>query len=193
MKTRAHLIWIVAIIVLLLLGFIIVRTVANDTLGSKVELASAAFTDGVMATDGSRIPSIADALYQRLDAADALQTIAAKVDEIYDSYTALRNAHNALRGLLKEKGDFAAMQEADAALTEAYDQCYAAIEPYVSGKSAATRESSAAGMQEGTANLKDAAEAYNSYILGFRETTMKKFPNSILKLFLQVEEPALWP
>lgn len=193
MKTKAHLFWIAAIVVVLLLGFVIVRTVANDTLGAKVEKASAAFTDGVKATDGSMIPSISDALYQRLDASDTLQTLAAKVDDIYDSYTNLRNAHNDLLGLLKNKGDFADMQAADAALTQAFNKCYEAIAPYVSGKSAAARENSAVGMQDGAAALKDAAEAYNSYIQGFQDKTMKKFPNSILKLFLQVEEPQLWP
>lgn len=193
MKTKAHLFWIAAIIVVLLLGFVIVRTVANDTLGKKVEKASAAFTDGVMATDGSMIPSISDALYQRLDASDTLQTLAAKVDDIYDSYTNLRNAHNELLGLLKNKGDFADMQVADAKLTEAFDKCYEAIGPYVSGKSAASREASAAGMQEGASAVLDAASAYNNYIQGFRDATMKKFPNGILKLFLQVEEPQLWP
>lgn len=193
MKTKAHLFWIAAIIVVLFLGFVIVRTVANDTLGAKVEKASAAFTDGVMATDGSMIPSISDALYKRLDASDTLQTLAAKVDGIYDSYTKLRTAHNDLLALLKSNGDYADMQAADAKLTEAFDRCYEAIAPYVSGKSAAAREASAAGMKEGSAALKDAAEAYNSFILGFREMTMSKFPNSILKLFLQAEEPQLWP
>lgn len=193
MKTKTHLFWIAAIIVVLLLGFVIVRTVANDTLGKKVERASAAFTDGVMATDGSMILSVSDALYQRLDASDTLQTLAAKVDDIYDAYTNLRNAHNELLSLLKNKGDFADMQTADAALTQAFNKCYEAIAPYVSGKSAASREASSVGMMEGAAALKDAADAYNNYIQGFRDTTMRKFPNSILKLFLQVEEPQLWP
>lgn len=193
MKTKAHLFWIAAIIVVLLLGFVIVRTVANDTLGPKVDRVTNSFTKGVPATDGSLIPSIADGLYQRLDASDTLQTLAAKVDEIYDSYTELRSAHNKLLDLLKNGGAFEDMQTADAELTVAFERCYEAIGPYVSGKSAASREASAAGMKAGAAAVIDAAETYNGYVQDFRDTTLKKFPNGILRLFLQTEEPELWP
>ena len=193
MKRKAHLIWIAAIVLVLLLGFILIRTVANDELGEKVNYAAATFTDGVPATDGSRIPGIADALYQRLEAADRLQTIAAKVDDVYDYYKDLRNAQNTLLNLLKNNGSFEEMQAADQAMTEAYNQCYAAMAPYVSGKSAAVREESAAAMQAGAVAVVEAAETYNDYILYFRESVMKKFPNGILKFFLKNKEPQLWP
>ena len=193
MKKRTLLILIAAIVLFLLLAFIVIRTIVNDTLGPRVERASAAFTEGVMASDGSTAQSLSDALYQRLAASDRLQTLAAKFDEVYPEYTNLRNAHNALLDPLKNGGSFEDMKAADGKLTEAYQKCYDALGPLVSGKNASTREQSAAELDAAAEAVTKAAESYNSYIRSFRSSTLNRFPNSILKIFLQMDEPQLWP
>ena len=193
MKKRGVLILIAAIIVVLLLAFAVLRTVAERSLGVEVRRAVSAYRTGVLNPDGTTTQSLSDALYLRLNASDRLLTLAAKYDEVYDEYSSLRTAYNEMLAEVKSGPDFGAIQAANTELGYAFDVCYSALLPLVSGKSAETLASCADDLDAAQNAVDAAGEAYNVFIRSFREDTLKKFPNSFMKLFLKTPEPALWP
>ena len=193
MKKRGVLILIAAIIVVLLLAFALLRTVADRSLGVQVRRAASAYTAGVLNPDGSTSQSLSDALNLRLNAADRLLTLAAKYDEVYDEYSALRTAYNEMLAQVKSGPDFDAIQAANTDLGHAFDVCYTALSPLVSGKSAETMAACADDLDAAQNAVDAAGEAYNASIHAFRSGTLNKFPNSLLKLFLRSGGPELWP
>ena len=79
MKIKKTLLKILVVIVVLLILFLILRGVVESTLGKKIADAAALFDKG---TGGQ--PGISEELKARLEAADGLQNIAAKYDQVYD-------------------------------------------------------------------------------------------------------------
>ncbi len=193
MKKRGVLLLIAVIIVVLLLAFVLLRTVADRSLGVQVRHAASAYSAGVLNPDGSTSQSLSDALHLRLDAADRLLTLAAKYDAVYDEYSALRNAYNEMLSEVKSGLDFVAIRAANRNLELAFDGCCEALLPLVSGKSAETLTSCADDLDAAQNAVDAAGEAYNASIHAFRSGTLDKFPNSLLKLFLKSGGPELWP
>lgn len=191
MKKRIFLI-VICVLAVLLLGFLMLRSAAERSLGAEVRRAAGAYTTGVLNPDGTTAQSLSEALYLRLNASDRLQTLAAKYDDVYDEYSALRNAYNEMLAEVKSGSDFVAIRAANRNLELAFDGCCEALLPLVSGKSAETLAACADDFDAAQDAVDAAVEAYNAFIRSFREGTLKKFPNSLLKLFLKTPEPKLW-
>jgi len=184
---------VIAAVVAVLLIFAMVNATVNRNLGKKVEAVRDSFHTGVLNADGTTTMSVTDALYKRLNAADQLQTLAAKYDEIYDEYTAMRNASNDFLSLLKNNGDMAALKEANRVLEEHFQTCAEVLTPLVEGKAATQLENAAVDFAAAQDTLNDAVTAYNNHVAAFTRNTLKKFPNSILKGLVKGGMPEQWP
>lgn len=191
--TKKRLILVAAAILVLLILFFILRGTVNANLGGKIDDCKAAFTLGVEDGMGGRSLSLAQALQQRLDAADGLQTIAAKHDEVYSEYTALRSARNELMTLLEEGEDLAAMHQANEALTPLFNACREALTATTSGKERAALDTYLADMEAAQDAIDSCAAAYNAHVEDFTDSVLKRFPNSLLKGLVKTSMPVSWP
>ena len=186
MKIKKTLLIILAVIVVLLLLFLILRGVVESTLGKKMAEASALFDKG---TGGK--PGIAEELKARLNAADGLQNIAAKYDQVYDEYSALRSTHNELRELLNAgSGELGRMYDLNEALSRNFTACREALEPITEGKAHAALGEYQSAMDEAQRVID--VSGYNNAIREFLRTVLDRFPASLLKGLVKEAAPALW-
>ena len=190
--TKKRLILIGLAILVLLILFFILRSTVNAGLGSKIDDCKAAFTRGVEDGMGGRGLSLAQALQQRLDAADGLQTIAAKHDEVYSEYAALRTARNELMTLVAEGKDLSAMYQANEALDPLFTACREALEGLTEGKERSALDTYQADMDAAREAVSKAGAAFNAHVEDFTDSVLKRFPNSLLKGLVKTGLPTYW-
>ena len=186
MKIKKTLLKILAVIVALLILFLILRGVVESTLGKKIADASALFDKG---TGGQ--PGISEELRARLQAADGLQNIAAKYDQVYEQYSKLRSTHNELRELLNSGSrDLGRMFDLNQALSESFAACREALEPLTEGKAHAALGEYQSAMEEAQKVID--RSGYNDAIREFTDSVQNRFPASLLKGLVKEAVPALW-
>lgn len=177
---------ILVILLVLVILFAIFRGLLENGLGKKVAEASALFQKG---TGGQ--PGISEELQARLDAADGLQNIAARYDQVYQEYSELRSIHNELRGLLNDgSGDLGRMYDLNEALTRSFAACREALEPLTEGKAHAALGEFQSAMDEAQRIID--VSGYNNAIKDFYHKVLDRFPASLLKGLLKEAPPALW-
>ena len=186
MKIKKTLLKILAVIVALLILFLILRGVVESTLGKKIAEASALFDKG---TGGQ--PGISEELKARLQAADGLQSIAAKYDQVYQEYSDLRSTHNELRELLNSGDrDLGRMYDLNEKLSQTFTACREALEPLTEGKAHAALGEYQSAMDEAQRIID--VSGYNNAIREFFQTVLDRFPASLLKGLVKETPPALW-
>jgi hypothetical protein len=184
--TKKRLILIGCILLALIILFFIFRAVVENTLGRKIGDAVDQFWQGV----GSQ-SSIAENLEARLLASDGLQNIAAKYDQVYEEYSALRTTRNDLFALFSARsGDLGRMFDLNADLTRHFAACREALEPITEGKAHAALAEYQDAMD--TAQAAIDRSAYNDAVRDFRRDVLDRFPASLLKGLVKEEPPALW-
>ena len=189
---KKRLVLIAVILAVLLILFFILRGTVNAGLGAKIDDCKAAFSLGVEDGMGGRGPSLAQALQQRLDAADGLQTIAAKHDEVYSAYTALRSARNELMTLLADGSDLSAMYAANEALDPLFKACRESLEGLTEGKERSALDTYQADMDAAQDAVSKAGAAFNAHVEDFTDSVLKRFPNSLLKGLVKTALPSYW-
>ncbi len=186
MKIKKTLLKILAVIVALLILFLILRGVVESTLGKKIAAASALFDKG---TGGQ--PGISAELNARLQAADGLQNIAAKYDQVYSEYSALRSTHNALREQLNSQDrDLGRMFDLNETLSKDFIACREALEPLTEGKAHNALGEYQSAMDEAQKVID--VSGYNNAIREFGQKVLNRFPASLLKGLVKEKAPALW-
>ena len=186
MKIKKTLLKILAVIVALLLLFLILRGVVESTLGKKMADASALFDKG---TGGQ--PGISEELKARLQAADGLQSIAAKYDQVYQEYSDLRSVHNELRELLNSgSGELGRMYDLNGELSRTFIACREALEPLTEGKAHNALGEYQNAMDEAQRVID--VSGYNNAIREFCRSVLDRFPASLLKGLVKETPPALW-
>ena len=186
MKIKKTLLIILAVVVALLVLFLILRGVVESTLGKKIADASSVFTKGALGQ-----PGIAEELQARLDAADGLQSIAAKYDTVYQEYSDLRSTHNELRQLLLDGSpELGRMYDLNAELSKNFTACREALEPLTEGKAHAALGEYQSAMDEAQ-KIIDASK-YNDTVRDFYKKVLNRFPASLLKGLVKETPPALW-
>ena len=191
MNTKKKLLLILAVVVVLVILFFIFKALVENGLGQRIAEANALFENG---TGGQ--PGIASELQTRLEAADELQSIAAKYgDAAYTEYSALRDTNNELRALLKEHhdtgwADLGRMFDLNEALSKHFVSCREVLEPLTEGKAHAALGEYQSVMEEAQAVINKSG--YNSAIRDFTETVLNRFPNGILKGLVKEKAPMLW-
>ena len=183
---RKTIIKILAVIVALLVLFLILRGVVESTLGKKIADAAALFDKG---TGGQ--PGISEELKARLQAADGLQNIAAKYDQVYEEYSALRSTHNELREMLNSDNyDLGRMFDLNETLSKNFAACREALEPLTEGKAHAALGEFQTAMDEAQRVID--VSGYNNAIREFLGKVLNRFPASLLKGLVKESAPALW-
>lgn len=183
---RKTIIKILAVIVALLVLFLILRGVVESTLGKKIADAAALFDKG---TGGQ--PGISEELKARLQAADGLQNIAAKYDQVYEEYSALRSTHNELREMLNSGNyDLGRMFDLNETLSKNFAACREALEPLTEGKAHAALREFQTAMDEAQRVID--VSGYNNAIREFLGKVLNRFPASLLKGLVKESAPALW-
>lgn len=183
---RKTIIKILAVIVALLVLFLILRGVVESTLGKKIAEAAALFDKG---TGGQ--PGISEELKARLQAADGLQNIAAKYDQVYEEYSALRSTHNELREMLNSGNyDLGRMFDLNETLSKNFAACREALEPLTEGKAHAALGEFQTAMDEAQRVID--VSGYNNAIREFLGKVLNRFPASLLKGLVKESAPALW-
>ncbi len=183
---RKTIIKILAVIVALLVLFLILRGVVESTLGKKIADAAALFDKG---TGGQ--PGISEELKARLQAADGLQNIAAKYDQVYEEYSALRSTHNELREMLNSGNyDLGRMFDLNETLSKNFAACREALEPLTEGKAHAALGEFQTAMDEAQRVID--VSGYNNAIREFLGKVLNRFPASLLKGLVKESAPALW-
>jgi len=183
---RKTIIKILAVIVALLVLFLILRGVVESTLGKKIADAAALFDKG---TGGQ--PGISEELKARLQAADGLQNIAAKYDQVYEEYSALRSTHNELREMLNSGNyDLGRMFDLNETLSKNFAACREALEPLTEGKAHAALGEFQTAMDEAQRVIN--VSGYNNAIREFLGKVLNRFPASLLKGLVKESAPALW-
>ena len=183
---RKTIIKILAVIVALLVLFLILRGVVESTLGKKIADAAALFDKG---TGGQ--PGISEELKARLQAADGLQNIAAKYDQVYEEYSALRSTHNELWEMLNSGNyDLGRMFDLNETLSKNFAACREALEPLTEGKAHAALGEFQTAMDEAQRVID--VSGYNNAIREFLGKVLNRFPASLLKGLVKESAPALW-
>ena len=183
---RKTIIKILAVIVALLVLFLILRGVVESTLGKKIADVAALFDKG---TGGQ--PGISEELKARLQAADGLQNIAAKYDQVYEEYSALRSTHNELREMLNSGNyDLGRMFDLNETLSKNFAACREALEPLTEGKAHAALGEFQTAMDEAQRVID--VSGYNNAIREFLGKVLNRFPASLLKGLVKESAPALW-
>lgn len=186
MKIKKTLLTVLIVLLALAILFLIFRALVENGLGRRMAEASALFERG---TGGQ--PGIAAELRERLQAADGLQSIAAKYDEVYEEYSALRSTHNELRELLNSGSpDLGRMFDLNAELGARFAACREALEPLTQGKAHNALGEYQSAMDEAQAAIDKSG--YNSAIEDFTRTVLDRFPNNLLKGLVRETAPALW-
>ena len=190
MKIKKTLLIVLAVILALLILFAIFRALVENGLGKKMANASALFVNG---TGGQ--PGIAEELQARLDAADGLQNIAAKYDDVYTEYSALRSTILDLKQLLKDvkengSADLGRMYDLNEQLSRDFAACREALEPITEGKAHAALGEYQSAMDEAQEII--GKSGYNRAIEDFYKKVLNRFPNGILKGLVKEAAPALW-
>ena len=190
MKTKKILLIVLAVILALLILFLIFRALVENGLGKKMANASALFLNG---TGGQ--PGIAEELQARLDAADGLQNIAAKYDDVYAEYSALRNTILDMKQLLKDvkengSADLGRLYDLNEDLSAHFAACREALEPITEGKAHNALGEYQSALDEAQAVINKSG--YNNAINEFYKKVMNRFPNSLLKGLVKEAVPALW-
>lgn len=186
MKIKKTLLKILAVVVALLVLFLILRGVVESTLGKKIAEASALFEKG---TGGQ--PGISEELKVRLQAADGLQNIAAKYDQVYQEYSDLRSTHNELRELLNSGDrDLGRMFDLNQELSRNFTACREALEPLTEGKAHKALGEYQTAMDEAQKVID--VSGYNNAIREFYQKVLDRFPASLLKGLVKEKAPALW-
>lgn len=190
MNIKKKLLILLAILVALVILFLICRALVENGLGKRIAEANALFLNG---TGGQ--PGIATELEARLEAADGLQSIAAKDDAVYREYSALRSTILNMKEMLsqyREDGwaDLGQLYDLNAALSTQFAACREALEPRTEGKAHAALGEYQTAMDEAQAII--GKSGYNSAIRDFTDTVLNRFPNSLLKGLVKEKAPALW-
>ena len=190
MKLKTKLLIVLAVVLALLILFLIFRALVENGLGRRIAETNALFENG---TGGQ--PGIAAELQARLDAADELQNIAAKYDEAYTEYSALRSTIIEMKELLKayrETGsaDLGRLYDLNALLSTQFITCREALEPITEGKAHNALGDYQTAMDEAQAVID--RSGYNRAVSTFYDTVLDRFPNSLLKGLVKEAAPALW-
>ncbi len=183
-KTKKYPLIALAVLVILLAFYIGV----NKSLGGKMKEAAAAFTMGVEGDYGS---SISKQLKARIDAANNMQTIAAKYEAVLQEYSALRFARNDLYDLWLAaeglKADLHAVYEANEKLTERFNAVYDKLHPLATPKQQKEIEGYKSIMDNAQREISESG--YNEYIREFYENVLDRFPANALRHICKEKPP----